>query len=66
MIFFAYVSRRFRYRVREDVLNWQYLIEEIYEREFKIAAELEEEEELEEDAENEMLINSNASVQQYN
>ena len=63
LIFFAYVSRRFRYRVREDVLN-QYLIEEIYEREFKIADELEEEE-LEEDAENEMLINSNASVQQY-
>ena len=63
LIFFAYVSRRFRYRVREDVLNWQYLIEEIYEREFKIAAELEEE--LEEDTESEMLINSNASVQQY-
>ena len=65
LIFFAYVSRQFCYRVREDVLNWQYLIEEIYEREFKIAAELEKEEELEEDAENEMLINSNASVQQY-
>ena len=64
LIFFAYVSRRFRYRVREDVLNWQYLIEEIYEREFKIADELEEEE-LEEDPESEMLINSNASVQQY-
>ena len=61
LIFFAYVSGRYRYRVREEILNWQYLIEDIYEREFKIAAELEEEE-LE--AEREMLISSMESVQQ--
>ena len=64
LIFLAYVSGQFRYRVREDVLNWQYLIEEVYEREFITAAQLEEEE-LEEETEREMLINSNASVQQY-
>ena len=57
-----YVSGRYRYRVREEILNWQYLIKEIYEKEFKIAAELEEEE-LE--AEREMLISSMESVQQY-
>ena len=62
MILFAYVSGRYRYRVRDEVVNEQYLIEEIYEREFKIAAELENEE-LE--AEKEMLISSNASDQQY-
>ena len=59
LIFFAYVSGRYRYRVRDEVVNEQYLIEEIYEREFIIAAKLEEEEE---EAEREMLINS---VQQY-
>ena len=62
LIFFAYVSGRYRYRVRDEVVNEQYLIEEIYEREFKIAAELESEE-LE--AEKEMLISSNTSDQQY-
>ena len=55
LIFFAYVSGRYRYRVRDEVVNEQYLIEEIYEREFIIAAKLEEEEE---EAEREMLINS--------
>ena len=35
LIFFAYVSGRYRYRVRDEVVNEQYLIEEIYEREIK-------------------------------
>ena len=60
LIFFAYVSGRYRYRVRDEVVNEQYLIEEIYEREIRIAAEMEGEED-----ESESLINSNASVQQY-
>ena len=29
LIFFAYVSGRYRYRVRDEVVNWQYLIEDI-------------------------------------
>ena len=60
LIFFAYVSGRYRYRVRDEVVNEQYLIEEIYEREIRIAAEMEGEED-----ESESLINSNTSVQQY-
>ena len=41
-----------------------YLIEEIYEREIKLAAEMEDEE-LEADLKD-LLITSNASIQQYN
>ena len=63
LIFFAYVSGRYRYRVRDEVVNEQYLIEEIYEREIKLAAEMEDEE-LE--PEKDLLISSNASIQQYN
>ena len=63
LIFFTYVSGRYRYRVRDEVVNEQYLIEEIYEREIKLAAEMEDEE-LE--AEKDLLISSNASIQQYN
>ena len=62
LIFFAYVSGRYRYRVRDEVVNEQYLIEEIYEREIKLAAEMEAEE-LE--AEKDLLISSNESMQQY-
>ena len=57
LIFFVYVSGRYHYRVRDEVVNEQYLIEEIYEREFKVAAELEEEKK-----ERELLI---SSVPQY-
>ena len=60
LIFFAYVSRRYRYRVRDEVVNEQYLIEEIYEREIKLAAEMEDDD----DDDSELLIRSNASVQQ--
>ena len=60
LIFFAYVSGQYRYRVRDEVVNEQYLIEEIYEREIRIAAEMEDEEDL-----SESLIHSNASVQLY-
>ena len=60
LIFFAYVSGRYRYRVRDEVVNEQYLIEEIYEREIRIAAEMEGEAD-----ENESLTSSSASIQQY-
>ena len=63
LIFFTYVSGRYRYRVRDEVVNEQYLIEEIYEREIKLAAEMEDEE-LE--AEKDLLVTSNAEIQQYN
>ena len=45
LILFAYVSRQYHYRVRDEVVNEQFLVEEIYERELLIAAELEEEKE---------------------
>ena len=45
LILLAYVSRQYRYRVRDEVVNEQFLVEEIYERELIIAAQLEEEEE---------------------
>ena len=45
LILFAYVSRQYRYRVRDEVVNEQFLVEEIYERELIIAAQLETEEE---------------------
>ena len=63
LIFFAYVSEQYRYRVRDEVVNEQYLIEEIYEREFQVAAEIEDEES---DDEEEMLLSTSVSVQQYN
>ena len=62
-MFFAYVSEQYRYRVRDEVVNEQYLIEEIYEREFQVAAEIEDEES---DDEEEMLLSTSVSVQQYN
>ena len=45
------------------MVNEQYLIEEIYEREFQVAAEIEDEES---DDEEEMLLSTSVSVQQYN
>ena len=45
MSFFAflYVSERYHYRVRDEVVNEQFLVEEIYEREIRLAAEYERE-----------------------
>ena len=45
MSFFAflYVSQRYHYRVRDEVVNEQFLVEEIYEREIHLAAEYERE-----------------------
>ena len=45
MSFFAflYVSKRYRYRVRDEVVNEQFLVEEIYEREIHLAEEYEKE-----------------------
>ena len=61
LILFAYVSGRYRYRVRDEVVNEQYLIEEIYERRIRIAAEMENEAD-----ENKSLISSTATMhQQY-
>ena len=62
LIFFAYVSGRYRYRVRDEVVNEQYLIEDIYEREIQVAANMEEETISEE---SELLSSLNQSTQQY-
>ena len=40
---FLYVSERYHYRVRDEVVNEQFLVEEIYEREIHLAAEYERE-----------------------
>ena len=61
LILFAYVSRQYRYRVRDEVVNEQFLVEEIYERELLIAAQLEEGEEEEEEEEEERLLGDTVS-----
>ena len=48
LVLFAYISRHYHYRVRDEVVNEQFLVEEIYERELAIAVQLEAEEEEEE------------------
>ena len=40
---FLYVSERYHYRVRDEVVNERFLVEEIYEREIHLAAEYERE-----------------------
>ena len=40
---FLYISERYHYRVRDEVVNEQFLVEEIYEREIHLAAEYERE-----------------------
>ena len=45
LILFAYVSRQYCYRVRDEVVTEQFFVEEIYERELLITVQLEEEEE---------------------
>ena len=40
---FLYVSEHYHYRVRDEVVNEQFLVEEIYEREIHLAAEYERE-----------------------
>ena len=42
LILFAYVSKQYRYRVQDEVVNEQFLVEEIYKRELLIAAQLQE------------------------
>ena len=45
MSFFAflYISERYHYRVSDEVVNEQFLVEEIYERDVHLAAEYERE-----------------------
>ena len=46
LILFAYVSRQYCYHVRDEVVNEQFLVEEIYKIELLTAVQLEEEEAL--------------------
>ena len=41
LIMYCIVAKRYRYRLRDEVVNEQYLVEEIYERELLIAEEYE-------------------------
>ena len=44
---YVIVSRRYRYRLRDEVVNEQYLVEEVYERELALAEQCEQEQLLE-------------------
>ena len=41
LIMYLCVSKRYRYRLRDEVVNEQYLVEEIYERELDLAEQYE-------------------------
>ena len=43
LMLYLCVSRRYRYRLRDEVVNEQFLVEEIYEREIALAEEYESE-----------------------
>ena len=43
LFFYLYVSERYHYRIRDEVVNEQFLVEEKYEREFQLAEEYERE-----------------------
>ena len=45
LMLYLCVSRRYRYRLRDEVVNEQFLVEEIYERELAQAEEYEKEQE---------------------
>ena len=58
LMLFVCVSKRYRYRQRDEVVNEQFLVEEIYEREINLAEELEKNAATEEDS---ISINSYTS-----
>ena len=43
LFFYLYVSECYHYRIRDEVVNVQFLVEEVYEREFQLAEEYERE-----------------------
>ena len=43
LFLYLYVSERYHYRIRDEVVNEQFLVEEVYEREFQLAEEYERE-----------------------
>ena len=47
LVAYVIVSRRYRYRLRDEVVNEQYLVEEVYERELALAEQYEQEQLLE-------------------
>ena len=54
LMMYLCVSKRYRYRQRDEIVNEQFLVEEIYERELAMAEEYEEQNRLEIDS---LLIN---------
>ena len=54
LMMYLCVSKRYRYRQRDEIVNEQFLVEEIYERELAMAEEYEEQNRLEIDS---LLVN---------
>ena len=57
------VSKRYRYRLRDDIVNEQFLVEEIYERELDLAEQYERDDD--DDDERSLLIQSVEGPQEY-
>ena len=43
ILFYCCVAKRYRYRLRDEVVNERYLVEEVYDRELRLAEEYERE-----------------------
>ena len=56
LMMYLCVSKRYRYRQRDEVVNEQFLVEEIYDRELNLAEQLEKA--VDENQENSLLITS--------
>ena len=54
LMMYLYAFKRYRYRQRDEIVNEQFLVEEIYERELAMAEEYEEQNRLENDS---LLVN---------
>ena len=59
------VSKRYRYRLRDEVVNEQFLVEEIYERELDRAEQYERDDDDDSDDERSLLIQSVEVPQEY-
>ena len=66
LIMYLCVSKRYRYRLRDEVVNEQFLVEEIYERELNRAEQYErDDDDDDDDDERSLLIQSVEVPQEY-
>ena len=65
LIMYLCVSKRYRYRLRDEVVNEQFLVEEIYERELDRAEQYERDDDDDSDDERSLLIQSVEVPQEY-